>query len=117
MKEKDTETAGNGAISWLLRCSSVAKNLAQNLCLIEITPLPSSSSFFFLSFFSKMKLQWVLFVKLQVHWDGEANPNNYPASADMLIESALLKKKKRRKLLAHGSNSWGCKWVKTLGEN
>lgn len=45
-----------------------------------------------------MKLQWVLFVKLQVHWDGEANPNNYPASADMLIESALLKKNEGRYL-------------------
>lgn len=45
-----------------------------------------------------MKLQWVLFVKLQVDWDGEANPNNYPASADMLIESALLKKNEGRYL-------------------
>lgn len=52
-----------------------------------------------------MKLQWVLFVKLQVHWDGEANPNNYPASADMLIESALLKKMKEDT----------CTWEQFLG--
>lgn len=40
-----------------------------------------------------MKLQWVLFVKLQVQWDGKANPNNNPSRADMLIKSTLLKNK------------------------
>lgn len=50
VEEKDTETVRNYAILWLLLCSSVAKNLAPNLCLIEITPLFSSSFFFFFSF-------------------------------------------------------------------
>lgn len=45
VKEKDTEAAGNRAIPWLLHCSVVAQNLTSNLCLIEITFMPSSSTF------------------------------------------------------------------------
>lgn len=32
-------------------------------------------------------------MKLQVHWDGKANPNNNPSRADMLIKFTLLKNK------------------------
>lgn len=35
----------------------------------------------------------MLFVKLQVHRDGKANPNNNPSRADMLIKSTVLKNK------------------------
>lgn len=35
----------------------------------------------------------MLFVKLQVRWDGKANPNNNPSRANMLIKSILLKNK------------------------
>lgn len=32
-------------------------------------------------------------MKLQVRWDGKANPNNNPSRANMLIKSILLKNK------------------------
>lgn len=32
-------------------------------------------------------------MKLQVHWDEKANPNNNPSRTDMLIKSILLKNK------------------------